>query len=383
MPQEFLRDVLRSGDAAGRRQRHWSVLPLSIAGHGAIVMALLFSPWATGVELPVVASPLEHFIATVAPTPPPPPSPPTNVPRRDVGAPTTAPDTIAREADVSDREPVVGGIPDGPGVDSAHPLVTDLGTTGPATVAPPPPPVPVPKIVRVGGVIREPRKLVHVAPVYPEIARVSRVQGIVTYGGRSRRDRQGRERPRAQFATAARRGGRPRRAPMAVYADRAQWSTRARPDDDHRPLLARPMTSAASLSFILSLAVLLTAPYGRQGTDDPRLRAAVERFFAMQQAEDVAGYLSLWSTKVERPTAAQLKYVFESGDDTFSEITVIRRVSCRRSGPRSSVCDSRSCDAGAHSGSPAVHLALDDDVGSALRQRGRRLEARSRRLGGR
>jgi protein TonB len=31
----------------------------------------------------------------------------------------------------------------------------------------------------VGGVIREPRKLVHVAPLYPEIARVSRVEGIV------------------------------------------------------------------------------------------------------------------------------------------------------------------------------------------------------------
>ena len=58
--------------------------------------------------------------------------------------------------------------------------MADLGTTGPATVAPPPPPVPVPKIVRVGGVIREPRKLVHVAPVYPEIARLSRVQGNVT-----------------------------------------------------------------------------------------------------------------------------------------------------------------------------------------------------------
>jgi periplasmic protein TonB len=180
MPQEFLRDVLRTGDAAGRRQRHWSVLPLSIAGHGAIVMALLFSPWATGVELPVVASPLEHFIATVAPTPPPPPSPPTNVPRRDIGAPTTAPDTIAPEADAPTREPVLGGIPDGPGVASAHPLVADLGTTGTAAVAPPPPPVPVPKIVRVGGVIREPRKLVHVAPVYPEIARLSHVQGIVT-----------------------------------------------------------------------------------------------------------------------------------------------------------------------------------------------------------
>ena len=107
------------------------------------------------------------------------------------------------------------------------------------------------------------------------------------------------------------------------------------------------MTSAASLSFILSLAVLLTAPYGRQGTDDPKLRAAVERFFAMQQAEDVAGYLSLWSTKVERPTAAQLKYVFESGDDTFSDITVVRafpagdRVRVRVSATRDRVTPAR------------------------------------------
>ncbi len=143
------------------------------------------------------------------------------------------------------------------------------------------------------------------------------------------------------------------------------------------------MTSAASLSFIFSLAVLLTAPcpFGRQGTDDPKLRAAVERFFAMQQAEDVAGYLSLWSSKVERPTAAQLKYVFESGDDTFSDITVVGASSAGDRVRVQSICDSRSRDAGPHSGSPAVHLALDDDVGARLRQRGRRLEARSRRLG--
>jgi periplasmic protein TonB len=179
MPQEFLRDVLRTGDAAGRRQRHWSVLPLSIAGHAAIVVALVFSPWASGIELPVVASPL-GFIPTVAPTPPPPPSPPTNVPRRHDAAPTEAPDTIARDAEVSNRESVEGGIiPDGPGIGPSQPLLGDLGTTA-TVVAPPPPPLPVPKIVRVGGVIREPRKLVHVAPVYPEIARLSRVEGVVT-----------------------------------------------------------------------------------------------------------------------------------------------------------------------------------------------------------
>jgi protein TonB len=180
MPQEFLRDVLRTGDAAGRRHRHWSLLPLSIAGHAAIVLALLLSPLVSGVELPAIASPLADFIPVVAPTPPPPPSPPTHLPRRNIDVPTEAPATIAPEAEAPTREPVPGGIPDGPGVGPSQPLLTDLGTTGPATVAPPPPPVPVPKMVRVGGVIREPRKLVHVAPVYPEIARLSRVQGIVT-----------------------------------------------------------------------------------------------------------------------------------------------------------------------------------------------------------
>jgi protein TonB len=34
--------------------------------------------------------------------------------------------------------------------------------------------------VRVGTGIREPKKLVHVAPTYPELARVSRIEGKVT-----------------------------------------------------------------------------------------------------------------------------------------------------------------------------------------------------------
>ncbi len=67
--------------------------------------------------------------------------------------------------------------------------------------------------------------------------------------------------------------------------------------------------------------VSLTAA-GRQGIDDPALRAAVERFFAMQQAEDVDGYLSLWSTKAKRPDPGQLKYVFDAGDDTFSDVAI-------------------------------------------------------------
>jgi protein TonB len=48
------------------------------------------------------------------------------------------------------------------------------------TVAPPPPPIPPPpKLVRVGGTIREPRKILHVAPIYPEFARQARAEGAV------------------------------------------------------------------------------------------------------------------------------------------------------------------------------------------------------------
>jgi len=83
------------------------------------------------------------------------------------------------------------------------------------------------------------------------------------------------------------------------------------------------MTLDASLTLVLSLVVSLTVGEDRQGADDPKLRAAVERFFAMQQAEDVAGYLALWSASVKRPTAEQLKFVFDAGDDTFSDIAIV------------------------------------------------------------
>jgi protein TonB len=55
---------------------------------------------------------------------------------------------------------------------------------GDINAMPDPPPAPAgtavaPTPVRVGGTIRQPQKLHHVAPVYPEIARSARVSGIV------------------------------------------------------------------------------------------------------------------------------------------------------------------------------------------------------------
>ena len=179
MPQEFLRDVVRTGDGTGRRPRHWSVLPLSIVCHVLVVTAFVFSPWSAGGELPAVASPLlSHFIETVAPTPPAPPSPPTPVAQNDTSVPFHAPDKISPDNTEPARVTADGGIPSGPGVEPGQPLLGALGVSG-AVSPPPPPPLVHQKPVRPGGIIREPRKILHVAPLYPDIARQSRVQGVV------------------------------------------------------------------------------------------------------------------------------------------------------------------------------------------------------------
>lgn len=46
-------------------------------------------------------------------------------------------------------------------------------------IAPPPPPPPPAAPLRVGGDIKEPKKLKNVPPVYPRIAQAAKVQGLV------------------------------------------------------------------------------------------------------------------------------------------------------------------------------------------------------------
>ena len=83
--------------------------------------------------------------------------------------------------------------------------------------------------------------------------------------------------------------------------------------------------AALHIALALLLATgLLQDPSALQEAGDPVLRAAVERFFATQQAEDVEAYLALWSAKAKRPRPEMLKYVFDAGDDEFSEIQLTR-----------------------------------------------------------
>ncbi len=61
------------------------------------------------------------------------------------------------------------------GVEGGVPGGVVGGIVGGIEAAPPPPP----QVVRVGGQVREPRKVRHVAPVYPRIALNAKVEGVV------------------------------------------------------------------------------------------------------------------------------------------------------------------------------------------------------------
>jgi len=71
-----------------------------------------------------------------------------------------------------------------------------------------------------------------------------------------------------------------------------------------------------------AIAVVVALYASQADVVDPVLRSAVEQFYATHQAEDVAGYLSLWSSTAERPGPEQLKFIFDSGDDKFSQISI-------------------------------------------------------------
>ena len=161
-------------------------LPLSFAAHGVALAAVITLSVAPG-ELPRVtaASPTDVMPTPVFPSrgpSQPPRAGARSVPRRGP-APVRPPappvvadpllpgahDDLPIEDPAASRDGCIGCVPDGDGA------IGDVGQ-GPGGSAPGAPPI---APVRVGGSIREPVKVRHVPPAYPEIARAARVQGTV------------------------------------------------------------------------------------------------------------------------------------------------------------------------------------------------------------
>lgn len=164
--------------------RSWA-WPVTVVLHSLAAAAVVIVPLLGEEPLPAENTSVARafFVAPAfAPVPPPPPPPAAaraatapriapKEPSSTFNAPVEVPDTIAADAGLDIG--IEGGVPGG--VEGGVPGGVVGGVVG-GLDEPPPPPAPV---VRVGGMIREPRKVKHVAPVYPNIARTARIEGVV------------------------------------------------------------------------------------------------------------------------------------------------------------------------------------------------------------
>lgn len=184
MQQRLFEDLIES-DVVAHKTKQGYTLPVSIAIHAIVLLAVVVVPLLTSEELPEPTSVVKAFFVEPAAAPPPPPPPPPPAPRpqtqpRPVStpvptenkfqAPIETPEEVKPEEGIDLG--VEGGVPGG--VEGGVPGGVVGGVVGGLPDAPPPP-----QAVRVGGQIKEPKKLKNVNPAYPDIAKQARVQGVV------------------------------------------------------------------------------------------------------------------------------------------------------------------------------------------------------------
>ena len=157
-------------------------LAFSIAVHLLVAALVVITPIVANGVLPEPRRAFDFIVVRPVDPPPPPPLPqhgrrPPATPAVSPGAaPVVAPNRITPETGIEHFDTTPPGV-DG-GVPSSVP--GDGSAAFPGGDPVPPPPLRAEKpTVRVGGAIRPPQKIRHVAPVYPELARAARKDGIV------------------------------------------------------------------------------------------------------------------------------------------------------------------------------------------------------------
>jgi periplasmic protein TonB len=184
MERRLFEDLVDS-DVAIHKGRKGYTLPVSLAVHAIVLVGVVVVPLLSSGELPEPTTAVKAFFVEPSAPPPPPPPPPPPAPRapdrpRPVNTPAPTTPTFTAPVDVPEEIKqdegidlgVEGGVPGGVEGGVAGGVVG--GVVGGLPDAPPPP-----EAVRVGGNIKEPKKLKETKPVYPAIARSARVQGIV------------------------------------------------------------------------------------------------------------------------------------------------------------------------------------------------------------
>lgn len=184
MEKRLFEDLIDSDRVAHTTQQS-KTLPISLALHVFAAAVVVIVPLLAADQLPEPASAVKAFFVEPMSAPPPPPPPPPPAPRA-AHAPKVAPKPIAPETafvapvevqEIKPEEALDLGLDTGVagGVEGGVPGGVVGGVVGGLPDAPPPPQM----AVRVGGQIKEPKKLKDVKPAYPDIARQARVQGIV------------------------------------------------------------------------------------------------------------------------------------------------------------------------------------------------------------
>ncbi|PYQ42088.1 MAG: hypothetical protein DMF77_14095 [Acidobacteria bacterium] len=184
MQQRLFEDLIES-DVVKHKTKQSYTLPVSIAIHALVLLLVVVVPLLTSQDLPEPTSVVKAFFVEPAAAPPPPPPPPPPAPRqqnqpRPVSTPVPTENKFQAPVETPEQvKPdegidlgVEGGVPGG--VEGGVPGGVVGGVVGGLPEAPPPP-----QAVRVGGQIKEPKKLKHVNPAYPDIAKQARVQGVV------------------------------------------------------------------------------------------------------------------------------------------------------------------------------------------------------------
>jgi len=186
MEQRLFEDLIDSDKVAHRTAKS-KTLPVSLALHVLVATMIVVLPIVAADTMPEPATAVKAFFvepmsAPAPPPPPPPPAPaqqvvhkiqPKPVPQNNnFVAPVDVPQQIRPEESLDLG--VEGGVAGG--VEGGVPGGVVGGVVGGLPDAPPPPQQ---QAVRVGGQIKEPKKLKDVKPVYPDIAKQARVQGVV------------------------------------------------------------------------------------------------------------------------------------------------------------------------------------------------------------